>query len=570
MSTLRFGLLIEQPPDEARGPPRRNRRGHPTNVVAGCRATSRPKAASSSSNGGNPGASGSVRGPRRPEVPVRVGVELLPALVSCVEWLEERDRVGDVDDDRQVELGGGAQSGSSRGSSTATSRPPGSRARSPSSFQTLRPRAPRAAESRSRAASVSPNAGSVSPAVVVEAGKDRDAIRIGRLPALDLVRERVALATVEVDDHLDAGRVERRDQLRRSARRPVATERRTEMVVGVDDRDTSAAEPREPGRGATTAAGSRRGGGRRRSFRTEDDDLAEMPRRVGIAATCQGQVERQRRGPGGAAAAGAPRMQAAADQAHLAGRAAGFVLVARDQPRRGPEARRLRDDRGLLGGAGPADQPDDEHARLAYARSGRGGTRAARRRSPGTWLVSVNLRPHSAAIPIAGPPPRTTIRLQSVAPSRRPTSAADVASLQRSGSAAKIRGEPLVAADDRNDTEEQGEHAGERAGHDDRRFVAGRRDERDVGQCRERAVRPARHRDRRVTGRAHPLGDADGLRRGPGTRDDHDGFAAGQSTRVRTATSTPLGRRISSESGAAMTGRRSHARRAAAATAWAR
>ena len=43
----------------------------------------------------------------RPEVPVGVLVELLPALVPCVERLEERDRVGDVDRHRDAELARG-------------------------------------------------------------------------------------------------------------------------------------------------------------------------------------------------------------------------------------------------------------------------------------------------------------------------------------------------------------------------------------------------------------------------------------------------------------------------------
>ena len=50
---------------------------------------------------------GVVVRPRRPEMPVRVGAQLLPALVRRVERLEEGDRVGDVDDDRDPELGGG-------------------------------------------------------------------------------------------------------------------------------------------------------------------------------------------------------------------------------------------------------------------------------------------------------------------------------------------------------------------------------------------------------------------------------------------------------------------------------
>ena len=53
-----------------------------------------------------------------------------------------------------------AHSGSRRGSSTATSRPSASRARSPSVFQTLRPRAPAATPSRSRPASASPKSAS--------------------------------------------------------------------------------------------------------------------------------------------------------------------------------------------------------------------------------------------------------------------------------------------------------------------------------------------------------------------------------------------------------------------------
>ena len=104
------------------------------------------------------------------------------------------------------------QSGSSRASSTATRRPAGSRARSPSSFQTLSPRAPRAA-AVPQSSRLGLAEGRVRrPAVVVEPGEDGDAIRVRGLPSLDLGRERLALAAVEVDDHLDAGLVERGDQ----------------------------------------------------------------------------------------------------------------------------------------------------------------------------------------------------------------------------------------------------------------------------------------------------------------------------------------------------------------------
>lgn len=98
--------------------------------------------------------------PGRPEMPVRVGVELLPALVPGVERLEEGDRVGDVDDDREVKLCGG---GPERIEAPVVDRDETAVwiAR-PQSEQLpdLEPARSRAAESRSRAASVSPNAGS--------------------------------------------------------------------------------------------------------------------------------------------------------------------------------------------------------------------------------------------------------------------------------------------------------------------------------------------------------------------------------------------------------------------------
>src|SRR5215213_5484479 len=44
--------------------------------------------------------------PRRVEVPVRVFVQLLPALVEAIERRKEGDRVSDVNQDRHVELRG--------------------------------------------------------------------------------------------------------------------------------------------------------------------------------------------------------------------------------------------------------------------------------------------------------------------------------------------------------------------------------------------------------------------------------------------------------------------------------
>ena len=173
----------------------------PTNVVAGWRATSRPNAASSSSNGGNPGASGSSAG--------RVGQKCQSGLAwsssqrSFVASSGSKNAIGSAMwmTTGRSSSAAVAQSGSSRGSSTATRRPSGSRARSPSSFQTLSPRAPRAAESRSRLASVSPNAGSVGPARRSRARRTRrPGSGYAALPPIDLGRQAVALAAVEVHE----------------------------------------------------------------------------------------------------------------------------------------------------------------------------------------------------------------------------------------------------------------------------------------------------------------------------------------------------------------------------------
>ncbi len=40
-------------------------------------------------------------------MPVRMGMQLFPALVDLVEGIEKGDRVGDVDEDRDLQLGGG-------------------------------------------------------------------------------------------------------------------------------------------------------------------------------------------------------------------------------------------------------------------------------------------------------------------------------------------------------------------------------------------------------------------------------------------------------------------------------
>ena len=381
MSTLRFGCSSSSRPTSARSSAAQPTWA-PTNVVRGCRATSRPNAASSASNGGNPGASRSSIG--------RVGQKCQSGLASSS---SQRSLCGSSGSKNAIgsamwmttgrpRSAAVVQSGSSRASSMSTRRPSGSRARSPSSFQTLSPRAPRAAaiaqprrlglaEGRVRG-----------PAVVVEPGEHGDAIRIRDLPALDLGREGLALAAVEIDDHLDAGRVERGDQLGRRAGRPVAAERGPEVVVRVDDR-----EPRPSdlvGRHAQRRSGPEVGESevvhahsepRMTTWPRWRGASGSQPRvRASSRASACARVEEQRQ----------PRRRvqpASGDPADLAGRSRRLDLVAGDQPGVRAETRGLLDDGDFLGRrrrrppgrrpASPARRP----------RSGRAGTRAARRRS---------------------------------------------------------------------------------------------------------------------------------------------------------------------------------------------
>ena len=234
MSTLRFGFSSSSRPTRPRSSAAQPTWA-PTNVVRGWRATSRPKAASSSSNGGNPGASGSPAG--------RVGQKCQ----SGWAWSSsQRSFVGSSGSKKAI---GSAMWMTTGRSSSAAAVPERVEARvvdrDEAAVGIARPQAeqlPDLEPARSPRGGV-PQPGRLrlperrvgGPAVVVEAGEDRDPIRIRRLPSLDLRRERVALAAVQVDDHLDARRVEGRDQLGRRTRRPVATECRPEVVVRIDD-----------------------------------------------------------------------------------------------------------------------------------------------------------------------------------------------------------------------------------------------------------------------------------------------------------------------------------------------
>ena len=131
-----------------------------------------------------------------------------------------------------------AQSGSSRSSSTATSRPAGSRARSPSSFQTLSPRAPRATESRSRARLGLAERRVARPACVVEPGEHDEPVRVPR-PAS--ARPRATAPSPDPPSRSTSvstpASSRRRQELAGRPTGPVAAERRPEVVVGVDDRE---------------------------------------------------------------------------------------------------------------------------------------------------------------------------------------------------------------------------------------------------------------------------------------------------------------------------------------------
>ena len=185
---------------------------------------------------GNPGLRTAWRS-GRPEVPVRVLGQLLVSLVRRVERLEEGDRVGDVDDHRQVELRGGRPEwveplvvdGHEPAGGIARSQPKhlpdlepacaaGGRIAQPCRLDLTERRVGR-------------------PAVVVEPGEHDEAVGCHRLPALDLVRQAVTLAAVEIDERFDPRLVERREELGRRALRPPSAERGSEVVVGVDDRE---------------------------------------------------------------------------------------------------------------------------------------------------------------------------------------------------------------------------------------------------------------------------------------------------------------------------------------------
>ena len=391
---------------------------------------------------------GVVVGPRRPEMPVRVGVELLPALVRRVERLEERHRIGDVDDDRDPELRGGRPQrveprvvdGDQPAVRVACAKPErlpdlepagaagdGVPQRAPPPSRRTRHRSP---SRRSR-------------------GRRRRSRDRGRPTAIGRSRPRAPRP---------GRRRGRRSPRRRTRRgwRPARprtgppTRRRTRRRGGCGRRPpgTSACRRGGPAPGATCAAGSRRGGASPSVIpgpgsRPGRDGGAHPGRSRGSA-----RGSARARAPGGPGAAGGPPDAArrrsrltspAVPPASSASRASSHVVA----PSRAASSTTATSSAA----PGPADQPDDQRARLADARSGRGGTRAARTRSSGPGSSRSASGPTRRRSRTPGRRRGSTTRLQSVAPSRRPTAAAAVGLGPASGDLAEVRRQALVARD---------------------------------------------------------------------------------------------------------------------------
>ncbi len=164
-------------------------------------------------------------GPGRPEVPVGMLVELLPALVRGIERLEERDRVRDMDRHRHPELPRRRPQGIQArvvDRDQPSARVPGPKPEELPHLEAAGTGGDAVAEARRLGLA---ERRVLRPAVVVEAREHRHAAREGVLPALDLAAQLVAPAAVEVHDPLDPGRVQHRRRARRATDR--SSRRRT-------------------------------------------------------------------------------------------------------------------------------------------------------------------------------------------------------------------------------------------------------------------------------------------------------------------------------------------------------
>ena len=207
------------------------------NVVPGWPCTTRQSPSISSSKGGKPGSSGRARDRVGQKCQSGCLGQLLVALVEPIEWLEERDRIADMDEHGQSQLAGRRpqrvqpgvvhrdQASGSISSSQAEQLP---------DLQAARSGARRVAQSR-RFDVAEPIV--VREPVVVDAGKGPEAIRMRSVVAPDLRAEDLAPAAIEIDDRFHARAVEQGDQLAHRPVHPAAREGgRAEMGMGIDDR----------------------------------------------------------------------------------------------------------------------------------------------------------------------------------------------------------------------------------------------------------------------------------------------------------------------------------------------
>ena len=295
---------------------------------------------------GSPGASGSSAG--------RVGQKCQSGWACSssqrsfvgVERLEERDRVGDVDDDREVQLGGGrperveARVVDGDEAAVRVARP------QPEQLPDLEPaRAPRGRVAQPRRLGLAERRVG-RPAVVVEPGEDGDPIRTRR-PASARSRPRAPRPGRR------RGRRSSRRRTRRASRsaRPASgspSRRRTATRGGCARRRPGTAAGRTSWAGTRSDDRGRKSASRRSSRRSSGSRMTTWPRWRGASGSqprVRARLEGERMAGWRSSGRRADGCRPAADQAHLAGAS----LPPRSRRRRSatssrPETRGLLDD----------------------------------------------------------------------------------------------------------------------------------------------------------------------------------------------------------------------------------
>ena len=331
---------------------------------------------------------GPVVRPGRPEVPVGMLVELLPALVRRIERLEECDRVRDMDHDRQAELGRGRPERVEPGVVDRHEPAVGVAGAQPERLPDLEATRPARGGVAEPGRLGLPEAGVACPAV--ESSPANTMTRPGAAVAQRSISAESASpcppsrsTTASIPAASSAAISSSPERLAHSP--PNAGPRWLWASIDRELRPRHRRAP-APERGAwpvvreAEVVGTGIAGGH---SRPEDDDLAEVPGRVRVAATRQG--ERQREGMAGIEQQRQPsgRVHPAADEAHDPAGPAGLVVVACQQPGFGAEA--APPPRGRPPRPRPRDRRPGRRpaCRARTPRSARGGTRAARTRSPG-------------------------------------------------------------------------------------------------------------------------------------------------------------------------------------------